>query len=171
MGFMLPSEHAARLPRLFTAMALSQYLRYRASELVTSDGKVIGCALWAPPGGWHQSQPRQLLSLPRFIRALGPQLPTASLVASELARRHPSEPHWYLSAIGVDPANQGSGVGAALLRSRLAGCDQAGLPAYLESSKESNIDFYQRFGFAVTEQYPVAPGGPSAWSMWREPPG
>src|SRR5687767_6551887 len=40
--------------------------------------------------------------------------------------------------IGVEPARQGRGLGAALLRAQLAVCDQAGLPAYLESSNPRN---------------------------------
>jgi hypothetical protein len=42
--------------------------------------------------------------------------------------------------------------------------------AYLECSKESNVDFYARHGFAVTERI-VLPEGPPLWLMWREPGG
>ena len=46
--------------------------------------------------------------------------------------------------------------------------DADGLGAYLESSKEANIPFYQRFGFAVTGQIDL-PEGPPVWPMWRDP--
>ncbi len=38
-------------------------------------------------------------------------------------------------------------------------CDRDGVPAYLESSKERNVDFYSRFGFRVKQEVRI-PGGP-----------
>ena len=55
-------------------------------------------------------------------------------VIEQMGQHHPPEPHWYLPLIGVDPARQGQGLGAALMRPVLAKCDAAGLPAYLEST-------------------------------------
>lgn len=49
--------------------------------------------------------------------------------------------------IGVEPFHHGKGIGGALLAHTLALCDQAGLPAYLESSNPRNISLYQRHGF------------------------
>jgi hypothetical protein len=43
-----------------------------------------------------------------------------------------------------------------------------GAPAYLESSKESNVGYYETFGFAVTREIRI-PGGPALWPMWRPP--
>jgi len=47
-------------------------------------------------------------------------------------------------------------------------CDREGIPAYLESSKEANVSYYARHGFAVTEEFTLK-GGPSLWLMWRDP--
>ena len=49
-----------------------------------------------------------------------------------------------------DPAHQGTGIGTALLEPVLATCDRDGVPAYLESSKEANVPYYERFGWKVT---------------------
>lgn len=88
----------------------------------------------------------------------------------ETAAKHtPQEPHWYLAVIGADPAAQGQGHGAALLRSGLAKADAAGLPAYLESTKPSNLPFYEHFGFTVREELLLPGDGPVLWAMWREP--
>ena len=49
----------------------------------------------------------------------------------------------------------------------LARCDDERLPAYLESSKEQNIPFYERHGFRVQQELEIA-GGPTLWAMVRE---
>ena len=66
-----------------------------------------------------------------------------------MGRYHTSEPHWYLPLIGVDPARQGKGYGAALMRHALAACDRDGMPAYLESTNPRNVPLYERHGFAL----------------------
>ena len=66
-----------------------------------------------------------------------------------MAKYHPSEPHWYLPLIGVDPAHQGQGHGDALLTHALQQCDRAHVPAYLESTNPRNIPLYQRHGFEI----------------------
>jgi hypothetical protein len=55
-----------------------------------------------------------------------------------------------------------------MLRPVLEQCDSDGVAAYLESSKERNIDFYARHGFRVTRELRL-PRGPRVWPMWREP--
>ena len=47
--------------------------------------------------------------------------------------------------------------------------DRDGIPAYLESTKERNVGFYERRGFRVTGTITPAPDGPTMWCMWREP--
>jgi hypothetical protein len=46
-------------------------------------------------------------------------------------------------------------------------CDRDGVGAYLESSKQSNIDYYARFGFRVAEEVRLL-RGPRVWLMWRD---
>jgi ribosomal protein S18 acetylase RimI-like enzyme len=72
-----------------------------------------------------------------------------SAVFERMGSYHPSEPHWYLPLIGVDPVHQRNGHGAALLRHALDRCDRDHALAYLESSNPANIPLYQRHGFEV----------------------
>jgi ribosomal protein S18 acetylase RimI-like enzyme len=84
-------------------------------------------------------------------------------------RLHPEDPpHWYLAILGTDPSAQGRGLGSAMMGPILEGCDREGLGAYLESSKERNVDFYARHGFRVTGERRL-PRGPRLWPMWRDP--
>lgn len=70
--------------------------------------------------------------------------------------------------LGTDPPAQGRGIGSAVLRGVLDQCDEDGVGAFLESSKESNIAYYSRHGFRVTEEVRLI-RGPSMWRMWRDP--
>ena len=75
---------------------------------------------------------------------------------------------WRVETIAVDPAAQGGGVGAALLRAAadaVAGRDAAAGLA-LETSDPRNVRFYERWGFRVTAEARVA-GGPRVWAMRR----
>lgn len=68
----------------------------------------------------------------------------------QMAAGHPSEPHWYLPWFGVEPAFQGRGLGARLLRRCLDIVDESGLPAYLETPNPRTVPFYERAGFSVS---------------------
>jgi predicted N-acetyltransferase YhbS len=80
--------------------------------------------------------------------------------------RHPAELHWYLAVLGTEPARQGQGIASGLMGPVLERCDKEGTAAYLESSKDSNIPYYERHGFQVTGEIQL-PSGPTVWPMWR----
>lgn len=101
-------------------------------------------ALWLGPDG-HPD----VAALMNVIEASVAPEKRAVLTAvfEAMAGYEPKEPHWYLPIIGVDPARQGRGLGAALLRPVLAQCDRACLPAYLELTNPRNRPLYERHGF------------------------
>jgi ribosomal protein S18 acetylase RimI-like enzyme len=127
-------------------------------------------ATWAPPGT-HRLTARHLLPVAhRLLPAVG--WPGIRRMGSleEVDRHHPKEPHWYLAVLGTDPSHHGRGYGSAVMEPVLAMADEEGVGCYLESSKESNVAFYARHGFTVTERLALAKGtGPSLWLMWRDP--
>jgi ribosomal protein S18 acetylase RimI-like enzyme len=157
-----------RMAAMFAMLLHRSHLPNGVSELAEEDGRVLAGALWDPPGRWRISVAAQLRQIPAMMRVLGTRTFAVMRGLGEIEQAHPIEPHWYLAVLGTDPRAQGRGLGSALLRSRLIRCDDLRFPAYLESSKESNVTYYERFGFRVTGEIRV-PGGPGVWAMWRNP--
>jgi ribosomal protein S18 acetylase RimI-like enzyme len=100
---------------------------------------------------------------------LGDGLDRLKAAMAAMRTAHPAEPHWYLEGLGTDPPAQGRGLAVAALAPILDRCDADALPAYLESTKESNVGFYEQRGFHVTGTIDIPDGGPRLWAMWREP--
>ncbi len=163
-----PRFRSRGLRRFFTAQLRYIYIGH-GEVWTTSDH--AGAALWAPP-----TMPRPGLADLLRILPVVPYLSLGGRKAADIVRllaayerARPRQMHWYLGTIGTDPTRQGTGVGTALLGVVLDRLDVAGVPAYLESSKESNLAFYGRHGFEVTGQIHTPRGGPTLWLMWREP--
>lgn len=155
--------------RWFEADARSQ-LRGHGEVLV--DDQVRGVAIWAPPGHWRGTAREALSVALPSARLFRTGLPRAIRQLAAMEKLHPADPpHWYLAILGTDADHQGTGVGSALIRAVTDRCDEQGLGAYLESSKERNVPFYARHGFEVRDEVRVLPGAPPIWLMWREPRG
>ncbi len=136
--------------------------------VVQTDAKVQGAAIWRAPQLVKPGRLRALWDATGMLLALRRATPRALRLEQAISGERPHEPHWYLAILGTEPAQQRRGVGSALLRSVLHRCDADRVPAYLESSKEENLAFYERHGFRVCNELRV-PGGPTLWSMLRQP--
>jgi GNAT superfamily N-acetyltransferase len=125
----------------------------------------MGAALWFPPGVEPDIDP--LVTL--FQHSVADQEQAALfLILEQMDHYHPTQPHWYLSILGVEPTQQGKGYGSALMQHVLQECDRTDLPAYLESSKPSNIPFYERHGFKLLGTI-QAGTSPPLFPMFRHP--
>jgi GNAT superfamily N-acetyltransferase len=137
---------------------------------IWTDDQLRSVAVWAAPEQWRTTARQDIayascLLHPRLAVRM-PMVITGMLGAEKV---HPTEPpHWYLAILGTDPSAQGHGLGSAMMEPILEECDRDGVGAYLESSKEQNLDFYARHGFRVTSERRL-PRGPRLWPMWREP--
>jgi GNAT superfamily N-acetyltransferase len=161
------ATRAERLLTFFTAEIANVVPDYRQAWLTAGGG---GGAIWAAPGKWRVPFLRTLRPTRSMARVFGRRLGLATWTQIRFERRHPtSAPHWYLHYIGVEPRQQGRGLGAALLAPVLERCDREGLPAYLESSNDENLPFYERHGFEVLDSFPLPLGGPPIREMWRRP--
>lgn len=153
-----------KLPAFFRSL-LRASLRF--GEVYTA-GNGQCAAIWNPPGtfpmGWYTDTKLGITT----ARLVGPRIGLCAQGLMYFASHHPKERHWYLQMLGTEPASQSKGLGSAILGPVLERCDREGERAYLESSKERNIPFYARHGFAVTQEIQV-PRGPVVWAMWRDP--
>ncbi len=162
-------------PDALRPRALERFQAIRIRQLigeqeVWTNEELTCAALWAPPELWRSTLAETAALLPCFAHPrLLPRVPLVALGWLGLERKHPAKPpHFYLAVLGTDPDRQGHGLGSLLMRPVLEQCDADGVGAFLESSKERNIDFYARHGFRVVEEVRLL-RGPSMWKMWRDP--
>jgi GNAT superfamily N-acetyltransferase len=137
-------------------------------------GDLGAVACWLPPGH-HDPSPDEVAAsgLDRMAELIGAE-PAARIdgVFAFLAQRRRAlavPDHWYLALLGVDPARQGGGLGGAVIAPRLAACDEAGEPCFLETLEARNVPFYERHGFAVIETGVEPVSGLPYWLFLRQP--
>jgi ribosomal protein S18 acetylase RimI-like enzyme len=133
-----PKQYLATFPALVRAFGGNAFARETAYRVAD----YAGVALWLPPG----VEPDQTA-----LEACLPAGREAEIAAifEQMTSYHPAEAHWYLPLIGVDPAHQRKGFGAALLQDAVRRFDRDHVAAYLESTNPANIALYQRHGFEV----------------------
>jgi ribosomal protein S18 acetylase RimI-like enzyme len=61
-------------------------------------------------------------------------------------------PYIHLLIMGVSQEFQGKGFGGILLRAVIEKAETERIPIYLETQKEENIDFYEKYGFSVKKK-------------------
>lgn len=71
---------------------------------------------------------------------------------------------WFLTALGVDPSLQGTGLGTAGLAHQAATARRDGLPLTFFTMKRKNVDFYSRRGCRVLHREVF--GGPAEFTCW-----
>ena len=169
MRYAIPDAGRRRV-LLSRLMTLNARYGCRYGEVYTTPN-YEGAAIWLPPGQTRMTLWR-ILRAGMFVAPLWapwPALRRLAVSGDHSARLHArclSEPHWYLSQIGVEPVAQRHGIASKLLRPMLARMDAANLPCYLETENAANIAFYQRLGFRVAAE-DTSPGYPPVWGMIR----
>lgn len=151
---------AAAMWRLYATSAL------RHRWLLVSEN-VEAAAVWIPPGR-EELTPEEAGNLGNLLRqAAGPGPAEAILtMCDQFAAVRPTQPHFYLTLLGVHDHHRGNGLGMALLAESLARIDTLGAPAYLESSNPANLQRYESVGFTAQDQITIATGH-VVTTMWR----
>lgn len=153
----------------------SGILRYGSAHMeqtYTTDDHA-GVAIWLPPGHRGPSVIDSLRQMPALARLAGwgrlRKIGDAMADLEAHRRRHAPSPHFYLSALGVEPDRQGEGVGTALVKPVLDRCDRDRTPAYLETAVARNVLLYERLGFDVVEEIDLPGTDIHGWLMLRAP--
>ena len=158
-----PHAHLAGMPRVTQAFAGGSF----AAGTAFIDSTFCGAALWMPPGVHPDGEAVEQV----FRETVEPDhLDDLLGTFEKMDEWHPKEPHWYLPLLAVEPLAQGKGLGSALMRHALEVADDAGVPAYLESSNPRNIPLYLRHGFEVLGEIQIG-AGPRVTPMLRHPRG
>ena len=159
------TSRLAILEQVFELM--SRYSSVPRGESYT-DATVSCAAFWVPPGPFEIDREAAIAMAP-MLDLLGDADARFRAAEDTMRASRPAQLHFYLQGLGTDPPRRGVGLASAAMQPVLARCDAEGIPAYLETTRDRNVGFYERLGFAVAgcEQIPL--GGPPLWLMWREP--
>jgi len=143
------------------------YAQPAATGMLWEAGNGAGAAVWVPPGD------TALLAAPARADAPASPLTPAdderTLQMWDWLESKVPDDAWYLDTLGVDPARQHLGVGSALVHHGLGLARADHAAAFLETSVEANIGFYQRSDFQVVEEGDAPNGGPHIWFMRWDP--
>jgi ribosomal protein S18 acetylase RimI-like enzyme len=121
-------------------------------------------------GGPGSCQPTFSQSL-NMVTRLAPPCGVASTLRTlpwlgEWSLRDPKEAHWHLGPLCVDAPLQGRGIGSQLMGKCCRLLDAHRAAGYLETDKEYNAVFYEKFGFETIAKAKVL-RTPNSF-MWRD---
>ena len=124
--------------------------------VAVEDGRLLGLVHWVRWPACRISGLDKLRQAPAMIRGFGPRsaLRVGRWLSSWSAHDPPAE-HCHLGPVGVDPGEQGRGIGRLLMEKYCEELDRSGEPGYLETDRAENVAFYRRFGFEVTTELEV----------------
>jgi ribosomal protein S18 acetylase RimI-like enzyme len=130
---------------------------------VYTDDHQLGGSIWLTPGNttmgtismlmagmWQMPFRLGLGGMSRFGRIDG--------IASKAHKKVVPGDHWYLLGLGVDPDSQNTGLGTEAIEIGASQAHEAGLPVFLETVTESNVEYYIKRGFEVAEESDVEEG-------------
>ena len=80
-----------------------------------------------------------------------------------------STDYWYLQVISVDLAYQKQCYGKRLIEPMLAKFKAQNLPCCLDTEEESSVAYYERYGFEVIDESPIAGTNSNCWIMVKYP--
>ena len=158
----LPGKDLDELTRVFFE-AFDRSVAASGWLWTAGDGAAV--AMWIPPDS-HETEAEFESAAEPVLRSLaddGGARYDAFWGWVESIR--PTEPHWYLDHLAVEPERQGEGLGVALVEHGLAMARADDMPAFLVTSSAQSVGFYERRGFGVFKETAAPDGGPYLWFM------
>lgn len=162
----LVKQDAKKETRIRQLMKYSINYCTEFGKLILSNNKKA-CALLVYPYKKTTSIRSVLLDLQLVVQVIGiSNIRKAIAREREIKKMHPATPFAYLWFIGVDPAEQGKGIGSQLLHEIMAEAAETQLPLYLETSTEKNLPWYEKHGF---RQYATLNFGYTLYFLRKSP--
>jgi ribosomal protein S18 acetylase RimI-like enzyme len=168
MAYYLPDRKQRDIVLPMLMLASLRYCLFYGVVYTTLD--LDGAACWLPPGGttlktWGLIRAglgavSLRLGMEAFFR-----VNQVEPVVDRIHKVCMPGPHWYLMILGVEPSQQGQGIGGSLIEHKLAEAINSGLPCYLETMTEKDVAFYSHHGFKVVFETDLPPGGLHSWMM------
>ncbi len=160
---------------------LEAYLDYSMQEaerygiLELASPETVGAAIWSLPLDSEQNTNKSAEKNAFIEYHLGHQaFTTYKAIVKHMdaqANGIVEADDWYLSILGVNPNQQGSGQGKTLLKQALKDADQANKACFLETFTPKNMSFYAQLGFIAVHQAFEPTAGKHYWIMRRLPQG
>lgn len=130
------------------------------------EGTLVGVCIVHSPGQCQPSNAEKLRILSTVLRRGNLRAMLRLLQwAGAWSQHDPKDPHWHIGGLAVDPLFQGQGIGGQLMTAFCEQVDGCNGKAYLETDKQKNVGFYQRYGFQVNSESRVL--GVPNWFMMR----
>lgn len=161
------SDHLRRIIAL-QRIALEHFaLPFGAVSVTAVGGEIHSVAAWsdsaASVGNVHDSVPAQVAELE------GSRHGASKAADVQVESLRPQKRHLYLGTVGTSRTMQGRGLATQTLGPLLYASDRDAVEVWLETSSESNVNFYRQLGFDVECHLVINGGGPSVWVMSRQP--
>jgi ribosomal protein S18 acetylase RimI-like enzyme len=148
-------------------------LRY--GQVYATSKNLEGIAAWVPGNKadmtmWRGIRSGSIISGMKLgMKAIMKMKPIFEPLEADRRAHMKGRVYIYLMIIGVASESQGQGLGGKLLRAIIQESEYSERPLYVETSKEQNIDMYERFGFKVLNKMTHPIIDLPQWEMVREP--
>ena len=110
--------------------------------------ELVGVTGMVSPGKCRPTTFERLIMLPQLLLSVGVRpISRVGQWMGEWEKYDLREMHWHLGPVAVDAHLQGTGIGSAMMAEYCARIDQTHGVGYLETDKEVNVRFYEKFGF------------------------
>jgi ribosomal protein S18 acetylase RimI-like enzyme len=161
-------DHVRRITALQYSSLTEYGLPYGHVWVATVDGTIESVALWMDSAVEIPPTVHERASAANA--ELEGRRHDASIAAEhEVADWRPDHRHFYLGTVATSPELQGHGLGGRVVRPMLEVADAENVDAFVETSSDANVSFYERLGFATVDHRVISSGGPDVWAMLREP--
>jgi ribosomal protein S18 acetylase RimI-like enzyme len=147
LRFFFPSDPT--YPRLASAFAGWLFDKRVRRGTVRVIGGGASVAMWDPPLDVSQTGTSYALNLPPDA------LKRVAAYDAAVDAILPETPYWYLGVLATHPDHAGQGWGRTVMAEGLRRAARDGVPAYLETSSQRNVEIYQRAGWETVASIPV----------------